>query len=256
MKFITPDHEFLNQGVLPGIRMITADFVPVIQIFPTMEGEGTRVGTPRVFLRLAGCPINCFECDTPESFNVRRHKLMSIVEVSKEVIQTAKDNGIREVSITGGEPMMYPKQLVKLADRFRKAGLLVSLETSGLLVDPEVFRHFDMVSLDIKVPSSKVSVPDEAIEAVARAFAAHSGVQVKCIVWGSDDLEWIEKKLYRFIDPAIRNQRPLVLTPAAYDVKSPVNPEEIENLRAMVMEWNKGYNIVFITQQHKLFGFD
>ena len=33
-------------------------------IFSTIQGEGDLLGEPMVFVRLAGCPVNCIGCDT------------------------------------------------------------------------------------------------------------------------------------------------------------------------------------------------
>ena len=40
----------------------------VPEIFYSLQGEGSRCGTPAVFLRLAGCNLACKWCDTKHSW--------------------------------------------------------------------------------------------------------------------------------------------------------------------------------------------
>ena len=36
----------------------------VVEIFDSIDGEGIRTGMPVTFIRLAGCNLRCFYCDT------------------------------------------------------------------------------------------------------------------------------------------------------------------------------------------------
>src|SRR6202049_1347588 len=39
--------------------------VKIAEIFDSIQGEGTLVGTPSVFVRTSGCNLRCKWCDTP-----------------------------------------------------------------------------------------------------------------------------------------------------------------------------------------------
>lgn len=118
----------------------------VSEIFHSLQGESTRVGLPTVFIRLTGCPLRCFWCDTAYAF--AGGEPFDLPEILR---QTAA-YGCATVCVTGGEPLAQkacPDLLTALCD----AGYSVSLETSGALdvaaVDPRVSRI-----VDIKAPDS------------------------------------------------------------------------------------------------------
>jgi len=118
----------------------------VTEIFASVQGEATRIGLPTVFVRLTGCPLRCRWCDTEYAFNGGTTR--SIDEVLSEVA----GHGLRQVCVTGGEPLAQ-KQCLPLLTALCDAGYDVSLETSGALdvadVDPRVSRI-----MDLKAPGS------------------------------------------------------------------------------------------------------
>ena len=40
-------------------------FLKINEIFYSIQGEGSTIGTPSIFLRLSGCNLKCYWCDTP-----------------------------------------------------------------------------------------------------------------------------------------------------------------------------------------------
>jgi len=62
-------------GTNPLSKPIESDglYLEVQDIFSTIQGEGPFAGKPAVFLRLAGCNLRCFFCDT--DFESRRTTL-------------------------------------------------------------------------------------------------------------------------------------------------------------------------------------
>ncbi len=115
---------------------------------PTLQGEGPALGTPAVFLRLAGCNLACVWCDTPYSWDWKRYDKaaevhrMTTAEVADAVLQHSPDVPNPLVVVSGGEPML---QQAGLADLFRESGDLggplfrVHVETAGTLGPKEPF---------------------------------------------------------------------------------------------------------------------
>jgi 7-carboxy-7-deazaguanine synthase len=118
----------------------------ITETFVSIQGEADAVGWPTLFIRLTGCPLRCVYCDTQYSFHGGQWRTLG------EMLQVARDSGVRHVCVTGGEPLAQ-KACSELLSALCDAGHAVSLETSGALdigaVDPRVSRV-----MDLKTPGS------------------------------------------------------------------------------------------------------
>ena len=75
----------------------------VIEIFASIDGEGSRQGLLTTFLRLHDCNIRCSYCDTTYSYGIDSvFTEMTICEVT-DVIESL---GNHRITITGGEPLL------------------------------------------------------------------------------------------------------------------------------------------------------
>lgn len=105
--------------------IIDPDYLPVMESFYTIQGEGFYSGTPAYFIRLGGCDVGCVWCDVKESWDASQFEWFSIDQIVKE----AKDSSAKVVVVTGGEPLMYDLSL--LTKSLKEAGLQSNIETSG-----------------------------------------------------------------------------------------------------------------------------
>jgi 7-carboxy-7-deazaguanine synthase len=113
----------------------------VHSIFHTIQGEGPHSGKPAVFIRLAGCNLQCPMCDTEYT---EGRKVLDIDDVCKSVMATLHRNPASShvtpcslVVITGGEPMRQPigRLVRKLITAY---GFSVQIETNGTLFQPTI----------------------------------------------------------------------------------------------------------------------
>ena len=120
-------------------------FLPVVETFHSLQGEGHHAGRSAFFIRLAGCTVGCPWCDTKNSWPVSEHPLHSIEALAEEARQ-AKGNGAAFVVITGGEPLHHNLQpLTNVLDE--RCQLPLHLETSGV---DELSGRFDWITLSPK----------------------------------------------------------------------------------------------------------
>lgn len=107
----------------------------VHSIFSTIQGEGPFCGHPSVFVRLAGCNIQCPGCDTLYTAGRSRYYVEDIVKlVNSERIKDG--NSCNLVVITGGEP--FRQKLDDLLVALVRAGYRVQIETNGTLPIPSI----------------------------------------------------------------------------------------------------------------------
>lgn len=96
------------------------------EIFYSLQGEGSRCGTPAVFLRLAGCNLHCSWCDTRYSWAPGCE--LAVDEVAARLLSY----GCPSIVITGGEPLLQAVELERLLSRL-PADFYIEVETNGTL---------------------------------------------------------------------------------------------------------------------------
>ena len=97
-------------------------------VFYTIEGEGEFIGQPSVFMRMSMCNLTCIGfasadspngCDSFVSWSVKNK--MTFNEIFKLMDDNFYTDKLKKGAIwklTGGEPMIQQKQLLKLVEAF------------------------------------------------------------------------------------------------------------------------------------------
>lgn len=128
----------------------------VHSIFHTIQGEGPFAGEPAVFVRLAGCVLQCPSCDTEYT---RGREQLTITEVIERV-EVLEGPNTSLVVVTGGEP--FRQALGDFITRLLHMHYAVQVETNGTLYDTSLAmmdRHY-LKNLSI-VCSPKMKVNPE-----------------------------------------------------------------------------------------------
>lgn len=99
-------------------------------IFFTLQGEGPHVGKPAVFIRLAGCNLQCPGCDTEYTDGAIRIEVVGILMLVRTA-HAGSVGGLPLVVITGGEP--FRQNIMWLISQLRADGYKVQIETNGTL---------------------------------------------------------------------------------------------------------------------------
>ena len=118
----------------------------IAEVFYSVQGEGTLVGVPSVFIRTSGCNLRCTWCDTPYT----SWQPEGVDRSVEDLLAQARAFGAKYVVVTGGEPMIAP-EVVALTRSLRDAGLHITIETAGT-VATEV--ACDLMSISPKLANS------------------------------------------------------------------------------------------------------
>lgn len=185
---------------------------PVMEVFASIQGEGAYVGEPQVLLRLRGCPLRCRWCDTPGSWMLHAGDRARIAARARDPgvvssgaaahfenpwatpfqaacwIAEVEPGAPRTVSVTGGEPLVWPEFLLGLRPMVRPRRM--HLETAGAhpRALSRVIDAFDHVSLDLK-PDLDLDPPVEldagefgaTVEASPRSRADWRAAREACL---------------------------------------------------------------------------
>lgn len=151
----------INQGL----------WLPLMEEFPTLQGEGMHTGTAAWFIRVGGCDVGCHWCDVKESWNPDLHPVTEVEEIAARAKGQAP-----VVVVTGGEPLAY--DMGPLTAALRANGQRVHVETSGAYA---LSGSWDWICLSPK----KTMPPTPGV-----LEAAH---ELKVIVYNQHDLKWAEE---------------------------------------------------------------
>ena len=116
----------------------------VHSIFNTIQGEGPFCGTPAIFIRLAGCNLQCPLCDTDYTSNRVEFNPSEIQDFVKSLgeLHGLPNPRNRLVVITGGEP--FRQNLTPLLSELVGQGYFVQIETNGTLPPSEYYYSLDV----------------------------------------------------------------------------------------------------------------
>jgi 7-carboxy-7-deazaguanine synthase len=119
----------------------------ISEIFHSIQGEGTLVGVPSVFVRTSGCNLRCTWCDTPYTSWQPEGEERSVSSIVDEVARF----GASHVVITGGEPMIAPEIEELTEELAHRSKPHITIETAGT-VDANV--RCDLMSISPKLANS------------------------------------------------------------------------------------------------------
>ncbi len=125
----------------------------IVEIFSSINGEGPRAGQLAIFIRMQGCNMDCAYCDTQwaNEEDAKFHWTST-----EEIIDLLRLMHIRNVTITGGEPLMQEDIMELLEALAKEPELRVEIETNGsILLKPFAkIENAPSFTMDYKLPGS------------------------------------------------------------------------------------------------------
>ena len=137
----------------------------VIEIFSSIDGEGSRQGLLTTFLRLHDCNIRCSYCDTTYSYGIDS---VFTEMTAAEVANVIESFGNHRITITGGEPLLQEAAVVELIDELNRRNVQTMQDnTSGqigstCIIDIDKFDKREMLNnslYDFNIETNGTIVP-------------------------------------------------------------------------------------------------
>ncbi len=150
------------------------------EIFFSLQGESTFAGLPCLFVRLAGCNLNCSFCDTRYARQEIDGEKVSI----SEIVNRVSAYQVFLLELTGGEPLLQP-ETPELIRTLLDLDYTVLVETNG----SQDIRHLDNrahLIIDVKTPGSGMA---ESFYLPNLTFL-QSHYQIKFVLCDEDDFFW------------------------------------------------------------------
>ena len=131
----------------PESPNIDQELLAVHSIFYTIQGEGPYTGRPAVFIRLAGCNLQCPGCDTDYTSNRKLMSVSSVIKYTKQLIPKRLRLPGFLVVVTGGEP--FRQHIAPLVEELTlNERLNVQIETNGTLFSGGNEDYFTQPNID------------------------------------------------------------------------------------------------------------
>lgn len=125
----------------------------VVEKFVSINGEGTKAGQLAVFIRFQGCNLNCSFCDTKWA---NEPDVTFTTMTEKEIVAYIQETGVKNVTLTGGEPLLRPDMTTLLETLHEDLSLRVEIETNGSIAlnQYRITDDFPLFTMDYKLSGS------------------------------------------------------------------------------------------------------
>lgn len=125
----------------------------VVEIFESINGEGRKAGQLALFVRFQRCNLECSYCDTKWANEKNApYTIMTEEEIYNKIVES----GIKNVTLTGGEPLLQENIYLLLKKLAENKNLNIEIETNGS-INLKKFSELEnppSFTMDYKLPGS------------------------------------------------------------------------------------------------------
>lgn len=168
----------------------------VSEIFTSIQGEGSNIGKPAVFLRLALCNLSCEWCDTKYTWDWKNFDYEKEVKemTVEQVLEQLLNAGVTHLVITGGEPMLQQKDLTQLLRALKQKRFYVEVETNGTIQPMvEMLGLVDQWNVSPKLENSKNTVAAREKPECYRFFNSLAATNFKYVIEDPVDFREVQQ---------------------------------------------------------------
>lgn len=163
MRYSTEKEDAKN--IKKKLHFGTLNNMPTIsEWFVSLEGEGSSIGEPSLYIRLNGCySAKCSWCDSKYSWYSDEGQ--ELEKIGNDIKEAIKDKEIKRLTITGGEPLHFIDNLESIVSWLKSNGFefdFIGVESNGnLLQDKKIvmqtIKAFNNIQLNFG-PMPKLTI--------------------------------------------------------------------------------------------------
>ena len=219
----------------------------VMEIYRSVQGEGTLMGVPTTFVRFFACNLRCSWCDTKYSWSVREGGRWETLP-HQVVAERVHILGAKHVVLTGGEPTLQ-KDLAPLAQVLKSTGHHLTVETNTTIFSEKVLPFIDLWSLSPKLSSAGENYLRNPIMLRFMQELPQDKQQWKFVISNDADEQQLRELLSQF--PLFVEKRlPVILQPEGNSASLDY-PSTLENLAERVRgDFWDNYYVRVLPQLH------
>ena len=116
--------------------------IDIVEMFVSINGEGSEMGKRTVFIRTFGCTANCPGCDTIYAKGQKTENVKTIF--AGDIFKFCKKAGIKHITFTGGEPFEQ-EHFREYIPYLLQHGYKITIETNGLRPPEGLNSHVEVV---------------------------------------------------------------------------------------------------------------
>jgi len=182
-------------------------YLPLMEAFYTLQGEGHHKGSAAYFIRIGGCDVGCHWCDVKESWDAKLHPPTAVDSIVKEAKKYTDT-----VVVTGGEPLMWPMHT--LTSELKNQGIITHIETSGAYELSGSWDWFCLSPKKTKLPTAEAYLAADELKMIIHnqndfKFAEEQAqfVGEKCILFLQPEWSKREQMMPQMVDYVLKNPK-------------------------------------------------
>jgi 6-pyruvoyltetrahydropterin 2'-reductase len=213
--------------------------------YDTIQGEGIYIGHPAAFLRLQGCSLNCFYCDSKEVWRFGSPYTFKELLALIPPILIIKLHCGQHLVLTGGSPLLQMERLYYFILAFYEVfhfKPFVEIENECTIMPyPYQTEYINCWNNSPKLASSGVPFEDRYKPDVIKYLSGLNNSWFKFVISSEDDWEEIE---VGFLMPDLIQRNQIILMPEG------ATKEEIERRRPIVIQMAVENGVGYCTREH------
>jgi len=190
--------------------MLQPPTLKIVEIFPSIQGEGLRQGEATIFIRLGGCNLRCAFCDTKYAWEGGRD--YSAEQILEKVKKIEKRFPCQWLCLTGGEPLL--QDVGGLLQKLKKKKFKIQVETNATIyrdlpvdwytISPKPEKYFYQPEYKNRAKEVKLIVSRDLEVGIIQKFRHDFPERIPIILQPQSNRKWSFKLALKLLRQSLK----------------------------------------------------